>query len=200
MMATTHALVGVLVGVALSPLAPGSGTAIAAAGAAGGLAPDLDALRAHRRTLHLPVLGTAAGALALAVAILTGRPWVLALAAGLLAAGLHAASDVLDGGLSLRPWAERPERAVYCHVQGRWWRPRRLIAYDGSPADLALAGTLAVPTLWLLEAGGLRALVSALLVVSIGYAVARRRLPDYLEAAATRLEPWLGDAVSVRRQ
>ena len=199
MMATTHALVGVLVGLALSPLAPGSGTAIAAAGAAGGLAPDLDALGRHRRTLHLPVFGTAAGALALGVAILTGLSWVLALAAALLAAGLHAASDVLDGGLSLRPWAERPERAVYCHAQGRWWRPRRVVAYDGSPGDLALSGGLAVPTLWALDPGPLHALVSGLLVVSIGYALARKRLPDYLEAAATRLAAWLGWSVSIRR-
>jgi hypothetical protein len=192
MMATTHALVGVLVGLALAPLAPGAGTAVVLAGAVGGVLPDLDAVRAHRRTLHLPILGSAAGLLLAGVATLTGGPGLVALAAAVLAAGLHAASDVLDGGLSLRPWAERPERGVYCHVQGRWWRPRRLIAYDGAPADLGLAALLALPAVYLAQSPLVGWLAGALLALSIGYAVFRKRVPDVVESLGDRLESRLG--------
>jgi hypothetical protein len=199
MMATTHALAGVLVGLALAPLAPDHATLIALAGGVGGVAPDLDALYAHRRALHLPVLGTAAGLALAGAAVWTPVPWLVALAAVVLAAGLHAASDVLDGGLSLRPWAERPERAVYCHVQGRWWRPRRLFAYDGSPGDLALAAGLALPALLLAESDLVRALVAVLLVVSMAYAAVRKRVPDLVAAAGDRLEAYLGVAPSRTR-
>lgn len=192
MMATTHALVGVLVGLALAPLAPAASTGVVLAGAAGGVLPDLDAARAHRRALHLPVIGTAAGLLLAGVAALTGSAWLVTLAAGILAAGLHAASDVLDGGLSLRPWAERPERGVYCHVQGRWWRPRRLIAYDGAPADLGLAAMLALPAIYLAESALVGWLAGALLALSIAYAVFRKRVPDALESLGDRLESRLG--------
>ena len=187
MMATTHALVGVLVGLALAPLAPGSATAVVLAGAIGGLAPDLDAAMIHRRTLHLPVIGTVAGLGLVVPAAWFGLPWLVALAAFVLAAGLHAASDAVDGGRALRPWAERPERAVYCHVQGRWWRPRRWLAYDGSPGDFALGVGLAVPAFTLTESGLVRGLVVAMLVVSLGYAGLRKRLPDLAEAASARL-------------
>lgn len=196
MMATTHALVGLLVGLALAPLAPESATAVALAGGVGGFAPDLDALRAHRRALHLPVVGTAAGLGLVGAAVWTAAPAAVGLAAFVLAAGLHAASDVLDGGLSLRPWAERPERAVYCHVQGRWWRPRRLLAYDGSPGDLALAAGLALAALLLAASGLIRAVVAGLLVVSIAYAAVRKRIPDLVAAAGERLEAHLGIAPS----
>lgn len=186
MMATTHALVGVLVGLALAPLAPESATAVVLAGAAGGFAPDLDALRAHRRTLHLPVAGTVAGLALGAVALWTRVPLLVTLAAAVLAAGLHALTDVLDGGLSLRPWAEQPERAVYCHLQGRWWRPRRVFAYDGSPADLGLAAILALPAFLAVESRVVRGLLAGLLVVSIAYAALRRRIPDLVESLAAR--------------
>lgn len=192
MMATTHALVGVLVGLALAPLAPESAVSIALAGGLGGFAPDIDAVRAHRRALHLPVLGTAVGVALGGVAVWTAAPIVVALAAFVLAAGLHAASDVLDGGLSLRPWADRPERAVYCHVQGRWWRPRRVLAYDGSPGDLALAAGLALPALALAGSETVRGLVGLLLVVSIAYAALRKRIPDLVAAVGDKLEERLG--------
>lgn len=192
MMATTHALVGVLVGLALVPLAPEAGTAVVLAGAAGGVLPDLDAVRGHRRALHLPVLGTAVGLLLASFAAVAGNAWLVALAAGVLAAGLHAASDVLDGGLSLRPWAERPERGVYCHVQGRWWRPWRVIAYDGSPADLGLAALLALPAIYVAESTIIGWLAGTLLALSIGYAVFRKRVPAVLESLGDRLESRLG--------
>lgn len=192
MMATTHALVGVLVGLALAPLAPGAGTAVVLAGAVGGVLPDLDALHGHRRTLHLPILGTGTGVLLAAIAAVSASAWLVVLAAAVLAAGLHAASDILDGGLSLRPWADRPERGVYCHVQSRWWRPRRLFAYDGSPGDLGLAAVLSLPALHVVDAPLVRGIVATLLLVSILYAAFRKHIPDLLESLGDRLAELVG--------
>lgn len=187
MMATTHALAGLLVGLALAPLAPEAAPAVALAGAAGGLAPDLDALSAHRKHLHFPVYATAVALPAAGLAVATRHPAALAAAAFLAGWALHSLSDALGGGRSLRPWNERVDRAVYCHAQGRWWRARRVVPYDGSPADLGVAGVLAVLALPLAGTPLVRGLVAAMLAVSVPYAALRRRLPDYLEAVRVRL-------------
>jgi len=187
MMATTHVLAGMLLGLAVAPLAPDAATPVVLAGAVGGLAPDLDAVRNHRRDLHFPVYATALALAALPVAALT-RSAAGALVAAFLGAGaLHAATDALGGGRSLRPWAETVDRAVFCHAQGRWWRPRRLIPYDGAPADLALAICLALPVVVLVDSPSLRWLVGGLVAVSAGYALVRRRVPDLVAHLDDRL-------------
>jgi len=187
MMATTHVLAGMLVGLAVAPFSPGGATPLVLAGAVGGLAPDLDALRNHRRDLHFPVYASVLALAVLAVAVLARSAWLAAAGACLGAAALHAASDALGGGRSLRPWAESVDRAVYCHAHGRWWHPRRLVPYDGSPADLALAVGLALPTALLVESDVLRWSVGVLLLVSAAYAAVRRRVPDAVESLAGRL-------------
>lgn len=189
MMATTHALMGLLAGLALAPLSPGGATALALAGLAGGLAPDLDVLGAHRRTLHFPIYGSIVAAIALAVALATAAAAAFLAAAFVAALALHSLSDALGGGRSLRPWAEPVDRGVYCHAQGRWWAPRGLIPYDGSAPDLALVGGLGLVALAVAESAVVRSLVAAMLVVSIPYAAIRRRLPDYAEALPEWLRP-----------
>jgi len=201
-MATTHALAGVLVGVAALPLAPGAGTSLLLAGFVGGLAPDLDLYFAHRRTLHFPVYlpVAAGGAAGLALAATTTA--TLALAVFLAAAALHAVTDLFGGGLELRPWEATSERAVYSHFHGRWLAPRRLVPYDGAPSDLALASVLALPGLLAVEGGGsagepLAALVTAALVVSVAYTLVRKRLPTLAESVAAlvpeRARPYVPD-------
>jgi hypothetical protein len=182
MMATTHVLAGMLLGLAVAPLAPGAGPlSLVLAGAAGGLAPDLDALGEHRRDLHAPVFGTVVAGGLLGLVVVTAWPPAALLTAFVGAAGLHAASDALGGGRSLRPWDGGVERAVYCHVQGRWWRPRELIPYDGSPHDLALAAGLGLVALAAIEAPVIEAIVGGLLVVSLGYALVRKRVPAVVD-------------------
>lgn len=188
MMATTHALVGLLVGVVLASLVPGPATPVVVAGAVGGVAPDFDVLATHRKTLHAPVVGGLLAGVLLSVAVLTGTPWAAAATAFAAAAALHAVTDAFDGGRSVRPWAESVDRGVFCHAQGRWWRPRRLVAYDGSPADLAVAGVLALATTSVAEQPSIRALGVGLVLVSIPYVLVRKRLPDWAPLLVARID------------
>ncbi len=197
MMATTHALAGMLVGLGLAGLAPEAAVPVVLAGAVGGFVPDLDMGRNHRRDLHFPVYGSVAGVVALGGALVVDSVAVVVVAAFLLAGAVHAVSDVVGGGLSLRPWAETTHRAVYSHYHGRWWRPRRWIPYDGSLPDLALAGALAIPVI-VGTTGTVRGLAATLLACSVGYALVRKQLPDYAEAAARRAPPWLGEHIPDR--
>lgn len=171
-MATTHALVGVLLAVVT---VPDGGTATIAAAAAGGVAPDLDLFSDHRHDLHFPVYGPVAAASAAVVALGLPSTESVGIALFLAAAGLHAASDVLGGGLELRPWEATSERAVYDHYHGRWLHPRRLIRYDGAPEDLMLALALAAPA-FVLSPPAVRPWILGLLAVSAAYALVRRRM------------------------
>ncbi len=180
-MATTHALAGATVGAALLAFAPELAPVAILAGFAGGIFPDLDLYGAHRKTLHFPVYYSAAAAGLLAVAVAVPTAVTVAVAFFALGAALHAVTDALGGGLELRPWEGTSERAVYSHYHGRWLRPRRWVAYDGAPADLALAGLLALPGLVLVESRLITTLVTVTVVVSIGYATVRKRLADLAE-------------------
>nr|WP_044957173.1 hypothetical protein [Halarchaeum acidiphilum] len=189
-MATTHALAGLLVGAGASALTGDAAPLVLAAGAFGGLFPDFDLYAGHRKTLHFPVYGVMLAVLgALAYAVI-GTTIALAAVVFLLAAALHAASDALGGGLELRPWEGTSERAVYDHFHGRWWRPRRLIRYDGAPEDALVGLALAVPG-YLAASGTLRTLVVAGVAVSVGYAAIRKPMV----ALAERLVAATPDAV-----
>lgn len=59
MMATTHALAGVVLGTAVWALVPEAGMLPVLAAALGGLFPDFDLYAGHRKTLHFPVYFTA---------------------------------------------------------------------------------------------------------------------------------------------
>jgi hypothetical protein len=188
MMATTHALVGLVAAALVGLVAPAHAPLALAAGFAGGLAPDLDLYAGHRRTLHFPVCAWPFVAVLFAAAATGGGPVAAAGAAFLLAAALHATMDVFGGGLELRPWQANSPRAVYNHLLGRWHSPRRWVRYDGAPEDVVLGAVVAVPA-YLLAAGPLRRVVVATLVVSVGYAAVRRRVPA--------LTAWLVGAVPV---
>jgi hypothetical protein len=94
--------------------------------------------------------------------------------------------DVYGGGLELRPWEGTSERAVYDHVRGEWRSPRRLVAYDGSPGDLALSVAVGLPLLVVLE-GVFAAVVAVGLVVAVAYAVLRRPLANLAPAVFERV-------------
>jgi len=186
MMAPTHVLAGVATASALAATAPEYATLGALAAAAGGVAPDLDALAGtHRRTLHFPIYGSVAAVAALAVAAPSPAPVTVALACFLGGTALHAAMDALEGGREIRPWDRTTDRAVYSHFHGRWLRARRLIRYDGAPEDLLLAALLAVPGLALFE-GPVRWLCVACLVIAVPYALLRRRVPALIDRLRRR--------------
>jgi hypothetical protein len=186
MMATTHVLAGVLVGLAAVALAPVESAPVVIAAGLGGLTPDFDMLGAHRRTLHFPAYGTLAAVLATGLAVAVTTTLTVALAAFLAAFALHSVSDALGGGLSLRPWEPSSDRGVYEHLRGRWHRPRRIVRYDGAPEDAFLGLALALPAYALLGPTG-RAAVVALLVVSVLYTAGRRALVDGGETLVRRL-------------
>jgi hypothetical protein len=186
MMATTHALVGVLLGSASLFVAPELAPVAVIAGLAGGVFPDLDLYSGHRKTLHFPVYYSAAAAVALAGAMLFPTAWTFALGFFLLAAAAHSASDAFGGGLELKPWLGQSERAVYDHYHGRWISPRRWIRYDGAPEDFALAVALAVPSVALYD-GTIQTLVVLAVLVSGVYALLRKPLVSIAEWLVGRI-------------
>jgi hypothetical protein len=176
MMLPTHVLMGMLLALPVAVLAPETASWAIIAGAAGGLVPDLDMYVGHRKTLHYPVIyAVIAGGLTLLAVVFPSVPTV-ALAIAAVAAAVHCIADVLGGGLELRPWEATSDRAVYDHVRGTWIPPRRVIPYDGAPADLVLSVVLAVPLLVTLE-GYATVLIGAVLAVATVYAALRRVLP-----------------------
>lgn len=191
-MGTTHALVGALLGAVVSAVAPEFTVVGVAAAVAGSVAPDLDIYSGHRRTLHYPVYGWVAAVPAVALALVAPVTATVAVAVFVVAAALHAAMDVYGGGLELRPWEAESERAVYSHYHGRWLAPRRLVPYDGSRHDLALAGGLALAPAAVLP-DPMPALVAVLLGVSGVYVALRKRLAALWASVARALpDPFAG--------
>ncbi len=187
MMATTHALYGMAVGASLLAIAPEYAPVAMVVGYVAGIVPDLDVYADHRRTLHFPVYFSVLAVVAVGVASLQPSQVTVALATALLALAVHAVMDAGGGGLSLRPWVDQPDRAVYSHYHDRWIAPRRLVAYDGAPSDLAVALVAGVPLL-LVTTGTYRWLVVGTLLFSLGYVLIRRRLVA-LVALAIRVTP-----------
>jgi len=186
MMATTHVLAGLAVAAVASILAPEATLYAVVAGALGGLVPDLDLYAGHRRTLHFPVYGWLAAAIGVLVAAIAPSPGTIAVAVFLTAFALHSLSDVLGGGLELRPWEGTSDRAVFSHFHGVWWAPRRFVRYDGAPEDLLVAVLLAVPSVLAFDAR-VDLFVGAALAISAGYVLVRKPM--------VRIAEWLVDRI-----
>jgi hypothetical protein len=145
MMATTHALAGLVLAALVATATGDLGMLPVAAAALGGLFPDFDLYAGHRKTLHFPVYFSLMAGVAALVAAASWTPVTAAVALFFGAAALHSVSDMFGGGLELKPWLGTSDRAVYDHFRGKWIAPRRWIRYDGAPEDLAVAMALAVP-------------------------------------------------------
>ncbi|WP_340101624.1 metal-dependent hydrolase [Salinibaculum salinum] len=182
MMATTHALYGMAVGALLVPIAPEYAPAAMVVGFVAGFLPDLDVYADHRRTLHFPVYASFAAIPAVAFAVLVPSLPTVLLATAVVAVALHTVMDAAGGGLSLRPWEDQPDRAVYSHFHGRWVAPRRLVAYDGAPSDLVLALGAGIPLL-AVATDPIRTLVAGTLLVSTGYVLVRKHLVEIISVA-----------------
>lgn len=194
-MLPTHALAGMAAALPFALAAPELAGIALLAGFVGGLLPDLDMYTGHRKSLHYPVYYPVLAVPALAVAVVATVPATVAIAFLLLGAALHSAMDVLGGGLELYPWAATSDRAVYDHFRGRWLAPRRVIPYDGSPADLALAALLGLVLIVVVGTGLVGWLVTSALVVAVVYTAVRRQLPD---VAVCLLDTGLGDQLPER--
>ncbi|USZ73412.1 metal-dependent hydrolase [Natronosalvus halobius] len=183
-MATTHVFVGLALVAPAAVAVPELATPLAIGAVVGGLLPDVDLVLTHRKTFHFPVFGFLAAGLAVGLAAVAPSAITAGIAACVVSAWVHAATDVLGGGPEMDPWRNPSERAVYDHVRGAWIRPRRLIRYDGAPEDALLATVLAVPAL-VAFSGSVQWLIVAGVGVSLAYALCRRRLvewvPDWIE-------------------
>ncbi|WP_209438281.1 metal-dependent hydrolase [Natronococcus sp. JC468] len=197
MMATTHALLGMVLALPVLAIAPEFAPAAFLAGLAGGLAPDLDLYAGHRKTLHYPVYAALAAGPAAGLAVLVPSTPTVSLAVGLAAAAAHAAIDAAGGGLELRPWLADSERAVYSHYHDRWIRPRRWVRYDGAPEDLALAGGAAAPLVVVAD-GPVAGAALALLAVSAVYVLLRKPLATVAERLARAVPAGLHSYVPER--
>jgi len=186
MMAATHALAGATLSLPLVRVAPELAPVAALAGLAGGLFPDLDQYVGHRRLLHYPVYYPLAAVPAAGVALAAPGPLTVAVATFLAAAAVHAAMDVLGGGLELRPWEATSERAVYSHYHGGWLRPRRWVRYDGAPEDLLLAVGFGIGP-FLAYGFPIDWLVGGLVAVAAVYSLLRRRLAGVVDWLVDRL-------------
>jgi len=186
MMGTTHALAGAFIGAAVATAVPEFAMVGFLAAVAGSVAPDLDIYRGHRRTLHYPVYGWLVAVPAVALAGVVPTALTVTVAVFLVAATAHAGMDVYGGGLELRPWEAGSDRAVYSHYHGRWLQPRRLVPYDGSPQDLALAGGFAIAPAATLP-DPVPAFVAGVLGVSLTYVVLRKRLASLWATVARAL-------------
>ncbi|WP_137286260.1 metal-dependent hydrolase [Halorussus salinisoli] len=190
MMATTHALFGVVLASAAMGVAPEFAPVALVAGVVGSVFPDLDLYAGHRRTLHYPVYYAVAALPAIGLAVVAPGVATVALAVFLAGAAAHSLMDVFGGGLELKPWQAQSERAVYDHYRGRWVAPRRWIRYDGAPEDLLVAVVFGAPAFVAFD-GPVRTFVGAVLLVSAGYAIARKHLAALVE----RLVPLAPSAV-----
>lgn len=176
-MATTHAFVGLALAAVVGLVAPEFAVAAAAGAMVGGVFPDLDLVAAHRKTLHFPVYYSVAAVPASAVALAVPSPVTVGVALCLVSAAIHSASDALGGGLERRPWEATGDRAVYVHPKRRWVAPRRLVRYDGAPEDFVVGAAFALPGLLVFD-GPVRQTALVGLVVSLGYTLFRKRLPE----------------------
>lgn len=190
MMATTHAFASTALVALTLPVtarhAPSS--SLLAVAFVAGLLPDLDLVTNHRKTLHFPVvLPLGAVACLLCYGAFGWRPLVF-LCVAASAAGLHAATDVLGGGIGYEPWHNDSEKAVYNHVLRRWHAPRRFVRYSGAPEDFLLGAALGVPLVLAPSTGPwFDGLLIAVLVGSGAYAATRRRFSAVARLLRARL-------------
>lgn len=177
MMLPTHALVGMALAMAFGFVTSDFAGAAFLGGLLGGILPDLDMYAGHRRTLHYPVYYSVAAVPAMALALTLPAAGTVFVALFLVAASAHSVSDVFGAGLELRPWEATSDRAVYDHYNGRWVPARRWIPYDGSPVDLLVALSMAVPLSVTLD-GLFQSVVLFFVAVGVLYTTLRRVLPE----------------------
>lgn len=187
-MLPTHALGGMVLGLAVAAITPEFAGVALVAGLFGGILPDLDLYAGHRRTLHFPVYYSIFALGAVVLVLLVPSTATVGLTLVLLGAATHSVTDVFGGGLELRPWEGTSDRAVYDHYRSQWIAPRRWVGYDGSPRDLLLSLTLAVPLLISVD-GVFQTAVVLSLTVAVLYTAVRRYLPTIAEVLIGSILP-----------
>jgi len=200
MMAFTHLLMSLALAALVSPLVSDTVAppVVLAIVVVGGLAPDLDFLARHRRTLHHPVGFPVLALVSLGVFAATGVSAALLLGLWFVANALHVLADLLAGSAERAPWDPVTEFGVYNHILGRWHRPRRIVQYSGSRGDLLLGvgcGLVALSSP--VTTPAVDAATVALVFAAGGYALARKRLSSVVSVGARMLPPCVRRLVPV---
>ncbi|WP_247000360.1 metal-dependent hydrolase [Halosolutus gelatinilyticus] len=185
-MTTTHALMGVAVAAVALPGVgePAPVAAVLAAAFLGGVAPDLDLVATHRKTLHFPaLLPVATGVVGLRLHA-DGTVAGVVLFAFLGSAALHSVVDVLGGGVEPEPWRRTSQEAVYNHLLGRWHRPKRWVRYAGAPEDFLLTAVCGIVVVTTATPSAFDRLAIGLVLFSGLFALVRKRIPDLIDAAS----------------
>ncbi len=186
MMLPTHVLVGLSLATPLALVAPEMTPAIVIGTVIGSIAPDLDVLARHRRTLHFPTGYAVAGIPAVGVSVIRPSLAAVTIATGVAAATVHCRMDVYGGSHELRPWERNTDRAVYDHLRGRWQPAKRWVQYDGSRSDLVVSLIAAIPPVVLLPETS-RVIVAGAVGIALVYTAFRRRIPDLIDVIADRV-------------
>jgi hypothetical protein len=195
MMLPTHALVGLAIAAPVSVAFPEYASVILLSGLFGGVFPDFDLYVGHRKTLHFPVYYSVCSLVLIPAAVFVQTAWIIGVTIALVAAAVHSIMDIFGGGLELRPWEGRSERAVYDHFRDYWIAPRRWVRYDGAPEDLFLSLSVAGLLLFVVN-GQFRWIVVGALVVSVSYVLVRRPLATIAETLVEGvLKPRLPDSL-----
>lgn len=195
-MATTHLFAGLVVALPLVFAYPELAIPLAVAAGVGSVFPDFDILvGTHRKTLHYPVYYWVPTVGLLAGGIVSGSPALVLGGAFSLGAAQHSLSDVVGGGLERKPWEKTTSKAVYSRFHKRWYPPRHIIEYDGSPSDLG-ATILMSPVLLLYGVDTLTTgvLIAGMVTIAVGYTAVRKVLPqieDFLYEKFPVLHPFL---------
>ena len=197
MMLPTHAVVGVAIAAPLVRFAPELAPIALAGGLAGGIFPDLDMYAGHRKTLHYPTVFAILTLPTALLAVIYPQPVIVGAEFFIFGAAAHCQMDRFGGGLELEPWKATSEKAVYDHVRGRWRRPKRWIAYDGSPQDLALLTVVSLPLLVVLP-DPFRAIVVLAWLIGAVYTALRRRLASIAPVVFGYAPQWLVEYVPER--
>ncbi len=179
-MGITHMLAGLVIALPFLGVFPDQAVTLFFVGALGGIFPDFDLYSGHRKTLHYPVYYGIPVVFLGVTGFVTMAPLVIFGFIFMSAAWLHSMMDILGSGLELRPWEGTSNKAVFNHYRKRWVAPRRLVAYDGSAADLFLASALGFPLL-IGFSSPVDAYVGILLIIGIGYSVCRKQLAGMAE-------------------
>ena len=182
MMGSTHVLTGLLIASTAFIFKPELIFLSALAGFAGGVFPDLDTFREHRKTLHYPFYYSFIGVLTLLLALSINNAF-LPVSYFLISMALHCLMDSLDAGRDFDIDEPDLSKGVYLHLQDRWLKARRWVKHDGSLGDFLLTLILAAANFYVYT-GVIEYLAALALAIGALYALIRGRVTDRLVGSA----------------
>jgi hypothetical protein len=177
MMTSTHGIIGLCLGYIAIILGIPLPEYALLAGLIGGIFPDLDLLKNHRKTFHLPVYYPISFLAILSIYLIHNEVVFLYIGLFLLSATIHTLIDVISGGLAPVEFKKTKAFPVYSHYQEKWIS-HKIIRYDGSLEDFSTSLIAGFAALYVLN-GAFIYITFFLLMISTTYFVFRMRIHRY---------------------